>query len=199
MNEVIGDLVAARHNAGLSQASVARALGVSRPLIASWERRVITPTLVQLARWGASVGLDVSLRAFPGGAPLRDAGQLRLLTRLRERIGDPWRWLTEVPVTSEATERRAFDAVLTIGDRRVGVEGIVRLRDAQAQVRPILLKQAAAQLSVVVIVLADSRQNRTALAAGAATLRPAFPCSSRSAFAALRRGEVPAANAILLV
>jgi len=195
--EVVRDLVDARRRAGLSQAAVAGAIDTSRSLVAAWEAGRIVPNAVQLARWGSAVGLDVSLRAFPGGPPLRDAGQLRLLTRFRGLIGDSWAWRAEVPVGVDPSDRRAIDAVIVRAGRRVGIEAITRLVDAQGQVRPILLKQEGSGIEVFVLALSDSRLNREAVVVGAPTLGPAFPCSPRTCLAALRRGEPPPANGIV--
>jgi transcriptional regulator with XRE-family HTH domain len=118
----IDELRDARLRAGLSQRSVGRALGVSRALIGAWEARTLTPGAIQLYRWGAVVGLDVSIRAFPGGSPLRDAGQLRLLERFRRIVATAWICRTEVPVSNDPRDRRAFDMVLARGARRVAVE-----------------------------------------------------------------------------
>jgi transcriptional regulator with XRE-family HTH domain len=199
LDNVIGDLVNARHKAGLPQRRVARALGVSRSLVAAWEVRRVVPTHTQLSQWGAAVGLDVSLRTFLGGPPLRDAGQLRILSRLHVALGATWTWRTEVPISRNPADRRAMDAVLSRDDRRVGVEAVSRLTDAEGQIRPILLKQQAAGIECVVLVLADSRHNRQALAASGPTVQAAFPCPPRVALAALRRGELPPANAAILI
>jgi hypothetical protein len=43
-------------------------------------------TIQELAALGAIVGLDVRLQAYPAGDPIRDAGHLRLLHRLRVRL-----------------------------------------------------------------------------------------------------------------
>lgn len=130
---------------------------------------------IQLARMGAAVGLDVPARTHPGGSPLRDAAQLRLLARFRATIGDAWTWRSEVPVAAGPDDRRAIDAVLLNGPRRVGIEALTRLTDAQGQVRAILLKQEAAALSCMLLVLADTRHNRHMLRDADPTLRPSFP------------------------
>jgi len=199
LESVVRDLRSARFNAGLSQSAVASAIGVSRPLLAAWEAGRIRPTVVHLGQWSAVVGLDLTIRAYPGGPALRDAGQLRILGRLRIAIGDGWTWRTEVPISADPRDMRAFDAVLARGNRRVAVEAIGRLVDAQGQVRPIMLKQEASGIERVMLVLADSRHNRAALTGARPTVEPAFPASARHALAALRAGELPNANAVVMV
>jgi transcriptional regulator with XRE-family HTH domain len=197
LRETIGALVLARQMANLAQGVVGGAIGVSRSTIASWEQRRVEPTFSQLCRWAAVVGLDASLRTFPAGDPLRDIGQLRLLDRFGQLIGAAWDWRSEVPVTADPRDRRAFDAVIRGASGMAAVEAIVRLVDIQGQVRPIIAKQSAAAIGCVILVLADTRQNRIAAAAGAPTLEPAFPIGSRRALAAVRGGLVPEGNAIV--
>lgn len=196
---VVADLRNSRRNAGLSQAAVANALGISRQLLCAFEGTVIIPSPIQLARWGAVVGLDVTVRAYSAGAPLRDAGQLRLLARFRVMIGDEWMWRTEVPVSSDPRDRRAFDAVLERLERRVAVEAIGRLMDAQAQVRATQLKQQVSGIDRMVLALADTRHNRRATIDAQPTLAPVFPLPPREVLAALRAGELPALNGLILV
>ena len=199
LDELVRELRAARLAAGLSQAAVSGATGCSRQLIGFLEGRRLDPDLRLLARWAAVVGRDVSVRAFPAGTPLRDAGQLRLLARFRGAMGDAWRWRTEVPVVADPRDRRAFDAVLARPPYRIAVEAVVRLTDAQLQVRNAGLKQAAARIDRIVLVLADTRHNRLAVHAAAPTLVPAFPLSSRETLRSLRLGELPRANGVVLV
>lgn len=199
LTTVLGDLRNARRAAGLSQHAVAGSAGWSRQLIGAFERGRIEPTPGQLARWGAIVGLDVSIRAFVTGSPLRDAGQLRLLERFREVIGPAWAWRTEVPVSAEPRDRRAFDAVLTRHPLRVGVEAITRLVDAQGQARAATLKQEASGVDRVVLVLADTRHNRDAARSAAPTLAPSFPLPGPMLLAAVRSGRLPPANAVVFV
>jgi transcriptional regulator with XRE-family HTH domain len=199
LDELVRDLRAARETAGLSQAAVGAALGRSRPLVAHWEIGHVHPGPVELARWGAVVGLDVSIRGFAAGSPLRDAGQLRLLARGRAAIGEVWTWRTEVPVSSDPSDRRAFDAVLLSPAGRIGLEAVTRLTDAQAQVRALTLKQEAAGLERMVFLLAGTHYNRVAIRDAAPTLAAAFPARPREVLRALRAGELPPANGIILV
>ncbi len=196
---LIRELRNARLQAALSQSVVARALDVSRPLLGAWEAGRRSPSPTELVEWGAVVGLDVSVRAYPGGSPLRDTGQLRLLDRFRSAVGDAWIFRTEVPVSADPRDRRAIDGVLARDGRRVGAEAVTRLVDGQSQTRSILLKQQAAGIDCMILVLADTRHNRSALAIGQPTLGPAFPLSGRRAMDALRSGDVPASNAIVLI
>ena len=196
LDDLVADFRAARAAAGLRQSAVAAKLGYSRQLIALWERGTVVPGLIQLARWGAVVGLDVPLRAFPAGGPLRDVGQLRLLARARILIGDNWGWRTEVPVSNDPRDRRALDVVLTGAAGSIGLEAITRLTDAQAQIRAALLKQKAAQLDRILLVLADTRHNRAAVVDATPSLDGAFPASPREVLAALRTGQLPAANGL---
>lgn len=196
----LADVRNARRNAGISQTSMAALLGCSRQLIGAIEKGQLNDVgCVQLARIGAVVGLDVPIRAFPAGSPLRDAAQLRLLERFRALVGDDWTWRTEVPVSANPLDRRAIDVVLVRAPYRVGVEAITRVLDAQGQTRPILLKQEAAQLDRMVLVLADTRHNRSAILDGAPTFDPAFPVSHRALMRDLRVGRLPSANGIVLI
>jgi transcriptional regulator with XRE-family HTH domain len=200
LREVLDDLRNARRAAGLSQRATATAVGCSRQEIGVIERGKLADVgVIQLARFGAVVGLDVPIRTFPGGSPLRDASQLRLLTRFIRSAGRLWHVDTELPVSRDPRERRAFDALLSRGSARVGTEAITRLTDVQAQVRAVTLKQEAGGVSPVILVLADTRHNRWALRAASATLDPAFPLSPRIVFAALRAGQRPPANGRVVV
>lgn len=193
------DVRNARRNAGISQAAMASLLGCSRQLVGAIETGVLEDVgCIQLARIGAVVGLDIPVRAYPAGSPLRDAGQ-RLLKRFRAAIGEGWAWRTEVPVSTDPLDRRAIDAVLERPPHRVGVEAVTRILDAQAQTRSILLKQSVAHVQCIVLVLADTRHNRTALADGASTISPAFPLPHRALMRDLRAGRAPSANGVVLV
>lgn len=141
VDRVLDDVRRARLSRGISMARAAEALGCSRQLISLVEHRrlrTVDPTF--LARYCAAVGLDLSVRAHPGGSPLRDAGQVRLLARLHDLIGDTWTWRTEVPIGADAADRRAIDAVLTHRRDRVGIEAVSRIGDAQAEARLITLE-----------------------------------------------------------
>jgi len=118
-----GDLRAARLAAGLTLEEVARQIGTS-PADVYRRGRARTARLRQriLARHAAAVGLRVRIRAYPEGAPLRDAGQIELARRFRLRVPAVVPIAFEVPVSSEPGDLRAWDARLTLPGCRCAVE-----------------------------------------------------------------------------
>ena len=78
------ELREARFGAGLTQAAVGRAAGVSHCTVSRVEAGTDTSlTIDRAARLFATVGLDLSVRAFPAGTPIRDAAHIALITRAR--------------------------------------------------------------------------------------------------------------------
>lgn len=153
--------------------------------------------LTSAARILAAAGLDLSVRVYPGGAPIRDIGQVKLLARLRREIHPGLRWCTEVPIPI-AGDQRAFDAVIDGHGVQVAVECVTRLEDAQATERALNGKQRDAAIPRLVLALADSHHNRAAMAA-ATSLREAFPLGNRAILAALRTGRQPAGNGLIFL
>src|SRR5437879_4151285 len=106
------ELSEARLRAGLTQQAVAQAVGISHAEVSRIEngraRRVPYETLAVTA---AVLGLDLPLRTFSAGEPIRDAAQVALLGRLRTMLGPELRWRTEVPLAIPG-DRRAWDAVI---------------------------------------------------------------------------------------
>ena len=95
------ELRQARLNYDLSQAEAAQAAGISA---STWSRlelgEALGVPLVTLAAAAAVVGLDLSLRAYPGGRVHRTAGHARLL---RAPAGSPrsWRGMADGGATPE--------------------------------------------------------------------------------------------------
>jgi transcriptional regulator with XRE-family HTH domain len=196
------ELRVARHILGRSQGSIAGASSVSAPQLSRIERGTHpNVTVDQLARIGAAVGLDVRVRAYPGPDPLLEAGQIALLTRLRGRIAPHLGFRNEVPLPIQG-DQRAWDAMI---EGLSGVASVLpvdaesRLVDGQAQIRRIQLKLRDSGLEHVLVVLADTKRNREALAVGASTILPAFPIQPRRAMAALAAGEHPGGSALVLL
>jgi transcriptional regulator with XRE-family HTH domain len=199
--EVGRDLRRARTGLDLSLADVGREVGLSRSQVARIElaqlRHVALEDLVSVS---VVLGLDLSLRAFPGGAPLRDVAHLALLERLRAIVHPGLRWAVEVPVVSlDHGDRRAWDAMIQ-GDRwRIAVEAETRLRDAQDVERRVALKMRDGRVDQAILLLADTRWNRHVLRAAGPSLTGQFPLIASAVLAALRTGRDPGASGIVLL
>ncbi len=151
-----------------------------------------------LALMGSVLGLDIPLRTFPSGEPIRDAAQLALLARLRVLLPSTVRWRTEVPLAIQG-DRRAWDAVIDGRGWRVPVDAETRLRDVQAVSRRVALKRRDDRSELVVLLVADTRHNRHVLRLAAADLAGDFPVRGSKALAAMVAGERPAGSAITLL
>jgi transcriptional regulator with XRE-family HTH domain len=193
------DIRLARQGAGLSLRATAAGVGMDYSVFGRLERGLLpNVTVAQLSLACSAVGLEFTGRAYPDGEPMRDAGHLRLLERLRSQlpIGAPWR--TEVPLPIPG-DRRAVDAETRFDDRRIGFEVETRLGDVQALERRVSLKKRDAHLDVLVLVIGDTRGNRLVLREQRVALRTTFPLGTRGVLAALRDGTSPANDGILVI
>jgi hypothetical protein len=146
--------------------------------------------------WSAVVGLDLVFRTYPGGDPIRDAGQQRLLERLRTRIDPALIWRTEVPLPVES-DRRAWDAVIRADEGWVAVEAETVLSDLQALERRVRLKGRDGGCDHVILLVADTPRNRRALR-GAPAAFGGFSSSVTAIRRGLRVGRVPRTREIIL-
>jgi transcriptional regulator with XRE-family HTH domain len=189
----------ARRAHGLSQAAVARALGMQQTRVSRIERGTAPhATLAELNAVAAALGLRLFVRCYPVGSPLRDAAQVALLEELRSRIHRTWRWRTEVPVPLPG-DLRAADAVIAAGSCVVVIEAWTRLTDLQAQTRAAQLKRRDFGDVRLVLLVADTRLNRSALRAAGGSLRAEFPLRTRAVAAALAAGRDPGADGIVML
>ena len=194
-----------RTNASLSQEEVSRASGLSRSRYGRIERgQSPEVSVAAICRIAAVLGLDASLRFFPTGDPVRDAAQLALLERLRSACHPSFGWRTEVALPRQG-DPRAWDAVIDLPGPpvrariRVGVEAETRPNDAQALERKLALKERDGGVDRVILLLADTRNNRTFLRSAGPGLRARFPIDGRRALALLAAGSDPGGNAIILL
>jgi transcriptional regulator with XRE-family HTH domain len=192
----------ARIAAGLSLRTCANASGVSYPRIWRFERgEVERLSLPELGAWFAVVGLDLTLRAFPAGDPIRDGAQLALLERLRRRLHPSLRWRPEVPLPIEG-DLRAWDAEIRGREPqpwRARVEAETRIADAQALERKLSLKLRDDPGGHLILLVADTRTNRSALAALGPGLRAMLPVGPREILGALDAGREPPGSGIVLL
>jgi transcriptional regulator with XRE-family HTH domain len=194
---VRADIARSRRGAGLSHAEVGRRCGMSRTMVARAEAGTRPTTIGEFARLGAAVGLDVRLRAYIAGDPICDAGQQRLLGRLRVRLGPSLGWGTEVPLAIEG-DRRAWDAVIRGVRWMLAVEAETVLDDLQAVERRVALKQRDGGVDHVILLVADTRRNRRALAAAPHAFA-GFSRDARTVLRALGAGRDPGCSAVLIL
>jgi len=195
---------AARVAHGTSYAAIGRSLHISRSQVARICRGGSPDlSIVRASQVLETLGLELSARSYPVGAPVRDAGQVALLARLRRRVHPDLAWREEVPVVEMPAagfiDRRAWDVGMDGPGIRVRVDAETRVGDVQALERRLALKQRDGGEGCVILLLADTRHHRSLLVAAGAGLRAAFPVPQRSALAALRAGRSPGGNALVLL
>ena len=196
LDDAASELRQARRRAGLTAQAVASVLGVSHPTVLRNERGYRGTPPILLARHAAVVGLRVRIKLYPEGEAVRDAGQVALIRRFRDGVGEHGKWAFEVPIPRSG-DLRALDAVLTVAGGRIGLEFYTRLADVQAQLRAANLKKRDAELDRLVVVVQATRANRRALRE-AGTVLVDFPGSGRRLLATLAAGEVPATDGVIL-
>jgi transcriptional regulator with XRE-family HTH domain len=194
------ELREARLRAGLSQRLVADAAGLARSTIERLELGHLRDLSIRVASLvGTMLGLDIVVRMYPAGDPIRDAAQLALLGRLRARLGTGWSWRYEVAIPA-AGDLRAWDAVVrhTVTGVRFVVEAESRLRDVQDLLRRLAVKRRDAGEPRLILLVAGTHANRAAVRLASEVLCAEFPCPMRRAIACLERGELPDGDALIL-
>lgn len=196
----VAEIHVARLSAGLSQQALGAAVGLTASEVGRFERGDLQDVGIdRLCRMAAAVGLTVSLRLYPAGDPVRDAGQSRLLDRLRGHVPPRSRWRQEVPLRGR-DDARAWDAVIDGTGCADAVEAETRFVDTQATERRIALKlRDDPSVAHVVLLLADTRLNRRTLAAVRDSLLATYPIDARVALARIADGRCPGGNAIVVL
>ena len=190
----------ARVAAGLSQATVGRAAGLSRAAFGRMERGEHARVPFEyVARAARVVGLEASLRLYPAGAPVRDASQLRLEADLTAVLGDGLSYRAEIPLPI-AGDLRAWDGLISGPRAMAFAECEMRLGDVQALLRRLEAKLRDDPRSrILVLAVRDTRHNRAALAEHREVLRALLPLDSPAILRALRAGRVPPASGLLVL
>jgi transcriptional regulator with XRE-family HTH domain len=192
----------ARTAAGLSLRDCAAASGAShQQLIRLEQGQLSRVSIAELGAWFAVLGLDLRLRAYPTGDPIRDRAQLALLERLRARLHPSLHWRTEVPLPREG-DLRAWDAEIRApapARWRARVEAETRIADGQALERKLGLKNRDDPGGHLILLVADTRANRRALATLDVGLRKLLPRSTRDILACLGRGDEPPGSGIIIL
>ena len=197
MDRIAADIRLARVGAGLSLRDVATAAGMDHSVLWRFERRRQDLSPRDLSAVCTVVGLDLVIRAYPSGDPIRDAAHARLLERMRARLHPSLGSSTEMPVAGPG-DIRAWDAVIRGSGWRVVVEAETAIRDVQALERKVALKVRDGGEPHLVLLVADTAGNRRAIAAAPAAFAN-LPLGNRQLLKEFRRGTDPRSGGILIL
>ena len=193
------ELREARRDRNLSLAAVGGAVDLTPGAVSRIERGLAPKvSVLRLAQLAEAVGLELSLRLYAGGAPIRDAGHARLLARFRATTHPTLRWAVETPLPNPG-DVRAWDAMLSGPGWRYGVEAKTAPRDVQALARRLAIKLRDGGADGILLVLPRTRRVREFLGAGRGLLEPAFPVPGTTALDRLAAGLDPGGSAIVVV
>jgi transcriptional regulator with XRE-family HTH domain len=184
----------------LTQEQVAHSCRISRVHYAKLERGYSGMTILELDRIAAVLGLSPSIRLYPAGPGLRDAGQMRRLRGLLGHVRRPLTFRLEVPLPrrTDHVELRAWDAVLFGGGSRTAIEMEMRIRDGQALLRRIDLKRRDDPTEGLLLLIADTRGNRQTLAEFGPMLQHLPRLRPSKVCAALEAGRHPGTGIVLV-
>jgi len=187
---------------GVSQQVVASASRITRPRYSCIESgKIERLSILEASRIASVLGLDLAVRTYPGGSPLRDAAHSERLQRILRHVRPPLRYRIDVPLPQRAdgpTELRAWDAMLYGHGRRTAIELEMRVHDAQATIRRHALKRRDDPVDRFLLVLAYTRANRRVLAENA-DLWPELPRLRTSrVLQALEAGQHPPSGIVFV-
>jgi hypothetical protein len=154
--------------------------------------------LEQLSSVATALGLDLSIRFFPTGDPIRDVAHGRLLERLHQRLPSSLTWHVEVPLPLSG-DLRAWDAVISGPGWRIAVEAETRIADVQSLERRLTLKRRDGRVENVLLLIADTRANRMALDSVKAGAIADLPLDPRLLLGALADGRDPGGSGIVVL
>jgi transcriptional regulator with XRE-family HTH domain len=170
-----------RLRAGVSQAAVARGIGVARSVICRIELgdEDVSPRI--RARAAALLGADLNLAIYPASAPLiHDAAHAQIVERLLTQVHSTWHPALESPVPGP--RRRSTDIRLERGRDVVLIEVETRIRSLEQIIRECMEKRAAVAASLpadrrvhVVLAAASTAHHRALVAAHPRIVATAFP------------------------
>lgn len=201
LREVGEEFRHARLRLGLSQREVADAVRIDRADYSRIERAKLARLSIETAcRTGAVLGLDLSVKAYPGRRSIRDAGQGLRLKKLLESVAEPLRSQLEMPLPAreDRPEQRAWDMMLFGHGERTAIEFEARLYDLQAQLRRLRLKHRDDPVDHLLIVVADTPANRRVLAEYSDLLADFPRLRTDNVLRMLSAGQHPPTGLILL-
>jgi len=194
-----GEIRQARTDRGLSVGAAGRAARLWTSTVSRIERGLVARVSVyDLARLHAVVGLELSIRSYPAGQPVRDLAHGSLLADFRRCLYGSIRWTIEVPLPISG-DLRAWDAQVRGESWVYGVEAETAPRDAQAVVRRLQLKERDGRVDGVLLIVRKTLQTRRFLNEAGQLLQGAFPIDGVRAIELLRAGVDPGGSAVIIL
>jgi transcriptional regulator with XRE-family HTH domain len=179
-----------RLRAGVSQAALARAIGVARSVVCRMEQGDPNVSARIRARAVAALGADFRIAVFPGGVPLiHDAAHARIVEAILRRCHPSWHPTLEAPVPGPS--RRSTDVRLDRGGDVVLMEVETHVCALEAIIREGTEKRSAVAAAAgarrihVVLVLPPTRHHRSLVYGHPAIVAAAFPASDTDLATAL--------------
>jgi transcriptional regulator with XRE-family HTH domain len=205
------DVERIRNDAAATKARVAEIAGIDRTFEGRIEAGLANPSLETLTALAIALGADLSVRFYPGSGPrLTDRHQARMLEAILRRLAPDWKPHLEVPVTRPA--RGVVDAVFERPAARLFVvsEAYSTIARLEQQVRWSAEKAASISSSTLVgpgpewstsrlLILRSTASNRALAREFEATLRAAYPASTRQAVRSLIAGDPWPGDSIIWV
>jgi transcriptional regulator with XRE-family HTH domain len=197
-NRLLTELRDARVVADLSARRVAQQLGWSATAYRRFEAGDVVLSLSDVSMVAAVLGYEMSAKLYPFGSALVDKGHQALIGRFRVVVSEAFKVVAEVPLPNPG-DRRSWDLLLRLAHQIVGVEAETRIRDIQRLVRHIRERERDGGADVVLLLLSDTRANRSALPELVQALGPSFETKPRAILHALRAGDkLPGSGVVLL-
>ena len=198
-----------REDAGVSQAAVARAAGISASELSRIEAGLVAAPVETLVRISVALGADLGIRLTPGaGVPIRDRYQAPMLEGLLRILHTRWKRFLEVPVFRPV--RGVVDLVLHDPLEAVAIasEAHSLIRRVEQQLRWHNLKGeglvGGSQLPLrgasvsQLLLLRDTPANDRLVSTYKETFRTQYPADPRIALSALTSADVPWPGAAML-
>ncbi len=153
------------------------------------------------SRVAAVLGLDLAVRAYPGAGSMRGAAHTARIASVMRHVAPPLSFANEVPLpqgTERPFEQRAWDAMVSGRDKRTGFEMEMRIRDGQALERRIELKRRDDPVDGVVLLLADTKNNRDAINGNSGLFPGLTRLTFRELARLLRSGQHPPSSLVFV-
>lgn len=194
------ELRSLRLRAGLTQAAIAREVGIARSVVTRLEAGDPGITLRTRFRVATVLGADLRLTAYSQSGPLiRDTAQSAIMEEILGVANPSWRRRLEAPIPGPG--RRSVDLLLAGGADRILIEVETHLSSLEEIIRELHAKRqgliAGREPSGagfverrvhVVLAVPATRHHRSIVAAHPRIIAAAFPIPSRDLEEALARG-----------